>query len=106
MIKLPSFDEIPSEILKNTKYYPWFKECRGAIDGTYIPAMFPTDKIILCRSGRKNEYTQNVMAVVLLTWASHGLAWKRGLHSRLPNIYRGHDKIEHELPSAPKENIM
>lgn len=38
MIKPSFFEEIPSEIEK-TKYYPWFKDCIGAIDGTHIPAV-------------------------------------------------------------------
>lgn len=63
MIKPPSFDETPSEILKNMKYYPWFKDCIGAIDGTHIPAIVPTDKAVSYRSSQKNKCTQNVMAV-------------------------------------------
>lgn len=43
MIKPPSLDETPSEILRNMKYYPWFKDCIGAIDGTHIPAVVPVD---------------------------------------------------------------
>lgn len=46
MTKPPSFKEIPLEILKNMKYYPWFKDCTGAIDGMHIPAVVPTEKAI------------------------------------------------------------
>ncbi|XP_059312579.1 uncharacterized protein LOC132063865 [Lycium ferocissimum] len=30
---------IPQEISSNPLFYPWFKDCFGAIDGTHIPAL-------------------------------------------------------------------
>lgn len=33
MIRLPSLEETPPKILKNMKYYPWFKDCFGTING-------------------------------------------------------------------------
>lgn len=82
MIKPPSLDETPSEILRNMKYYPWFKDCIGAIDGTHIPAVVPADQAVPYRSGRKNECTQNVMAVcsfdMRFTWIWPG--WEGSAH--------------------------
>ncbi|XP_043717675.1 uncharacterized protein LOC122665585 [Telopea speciosissima] len=40
-IKPPSFDEIPDEIRHNKKYYSYFKDCIGAIDGTHISVAVP-----------------------------------------------------------------
>jgi hypothetical protein len=47
--------------LRNHRFYPFFKDCVGAIDGTHIPVVMPNDKFIqhLCRKGMT---TQNVMA--------------------------------------------
>ncbi|XP_062166997.1 protein ALP1-like [Alnus glutinosa] len=44
------------------KYYPWFKDCIGAIDGTHIKAEVPVEHQCLFR-GRKNDCTHNVMAI-------------------------------------------
>ncbi|KAK2661987.1 hypothetical protein Ddye_000561 [Dipteronia dyeriana] len=34
----------PPQIKDNTKFYPYFKKCIGAIDGTHIPACVPAHK--------------------------------------------------------------
>ncbi|XP_073225547.1 uncharacterized protein [Cicer arietinum] len=52
--------ELPERIKNNSKYYPWFKNCIGAIDDTHISAWVPAEKQISCR-GRKTTITQNVM---------------------------------------------
>ncbi|XP_073221565.1 uncharacterized protein [Cicer arietinum] len=36
--------EFPERINNNSKYYPWFKNCIGAIDGTHISAWVPVEK--------------------------------------------------------------
>ncbi|KAJ4843758.1 hypothetical protein Tsubulata_047051 [Turnera subulata] len=41
----PSFDETLPEIRNNPKYYPFFKNCVGAIDVTHISACVPTDHV-------------------------------------------------------------
>lgn len=48
--------------LTNHRFYPEFKDCIGAIDGTHIPMVVPNDKFVqhLCRKGMT---TQNVMGV-------------------------------------------
>ncbi|XP_059626465.1 uncharacterized protein LOC132269327 [Cornus florida] len=58
----PDLNEIPKEIKNNPKFYPYFKNCVGAIDGTRIHAVVPVDQQIPFR-GRKGDTTQNVMAV-------------------------------------------
>jgi hypothetical protein len=46
----------------NRRFYPEFKDCIGAIDGSHMPYVVPADKFVqhLCR---KVLTTQNVMAV-------------------------------------------
>ncbi|XP_019433068.1 PREDICTED: uncharacterized protein LOC109339964 [Lupinus angustifolius] len=44
------------------KYFPYFKKCIGAIDGTHVSAWAPTSKQTTFR-GRKVLITQNVLAV-------------------------------------------
>ncbi|XP_066320365.1 uncharacterized protein [Miscanthus floridulus] len=48
--------------LRNRRFYPYFKDCIGAIDGTHVPCVVPNHKFVqhLCRKGMT---TQNVMAV-------------------------------------------
>ncbi|XP_042515389.1 uncharacterized protein LOC122089764 [Macadamia integrifolia] len=40
-IRTTNFDVVPLEITNNPKYYPYFKDCIGAIDGTHISAIVP-----------------------------------------------------------------
>ncbi|XP_026459121.1 uncharacterized protein LOC113359753 [Papaver somniferum] len=37
---LPAGADTPSEILENPRFYPYFKDCVGAIYGTHIPSMY------------------------------------------------------------------
>ncbi|RZC86733.1 hypothetical protein C5167_030077 [Papaver somniferum] len=37
---VPAGPDTPTEILENPRFYPYFKDCIGSIDGTQIPAMF------------------------------------------------------------------
>ncbi|KAI3877984.1 hypothetical protein MKX03_027162 [Papaver bracteatum] len=65
VIMPPNFDAIHPYIMsRRDKYYPWFKDCVWAIDGTHISASFSsgTAAQIPCR-GRKTLPTQNVMCV-------------------------------------------
>ncbi|XP_038699618.1 uncharacterized protein LOC119996910 [Tripterygium wilfordii] len=52
--------ELPDQYKQNSKYYPWFESCIGAIDGTHISAWAPAEKLTACR-GRKSIVTSNVM---------------------------------------------
>uniref|UniRef100_A0A251UPM0 Putative harbinger transposase-derived nuclease domain-containing protein n=1 Tax=Helianthus annuus TaxID=4232 RepID=A0A251UPM0_HELAN len=54
-------DEVPRQLLNNSRYYPMFKDCIGAIDGTHVKASVREHeqaKYI----GRKGYATQNIMA--------------------------------------------
>lgn len=44
-VKIPLHDHTPPEIRYNPKLYPFFKDCRGAVDGTHIHAFVPDDAI-------------------------------------------------------------
>ncbi|KAH7839912.1 hypothetical protein Vadar_010296 [Vaccinium darrowii] len=61
IIQPPSLDEVPSEITHNPKYWPFFKDRIGAIDGTHIDAKVPAREQIPYR-GRHKTTSQNVMA--------------------------------------------
>jgi hypothetical protein len=56
----PQFKSTHSR-LRNRRFYPFFNNCVGAIDGTHIPCVVPNDKMVqhMCRKGMT---TQNVMA--------------------------------------------
>src|SRR6266852_3442263 len=47
-------------ISNNKCFYPHFKDCIGAIDGTHIPAFVPKDKHVPFRN-HKGEISQNVL---------------------------------------------
>jgi hypothetical protein len=53
--------QCPPEIASNSKRYPWFKDCIGAINGTHIQAIFPHAKHDLWRD-RKGFISQNILA--------------------------------------------
>jgi hypothetical protein len=60
-IKLPPKEQTPPEIQNNPKLYPFFKDCRGAIDGTHIDAFVPDDAVARYHN-RKGSLSQNVLA--------------------------------------------
>ncbi|XP_028785955.1 putative nuclease HARBI1, partial [Neltuma alba] len=58
----PTFRGTHRKIENDPRYYPFFKDAIGAIDGTHIPCVVPAakrDRFI----GRKGNPSQNVMAV-------------------------------------------
>ncbi|KAL6345455.1 hypothetical protein AAG906_017174 [Vitis piasezkii] len=57
----PQFKEVPDKIRNDDRYWPYFKNCIGVIDGTHI-LLVPRDRKIPY-IGRKGVTTQNVMAV-------------------------------------------
>jgi DDE superfamily endonuclease len=60
-INLPNHNEIPTAISSNPKFYPFFSNCIGALDGTHIAAKVPADKAAAFRN-RKGYLSQNVLA--------------------------------------------
>ncbi|CDP18038.1 unnamed protein product [Coffea canephora] len=51
----------PQEIRNSRRYYPWFANCIGVIDGTHVVASVPLGIQGRFR-GRKGYPTQNVLA--------------------------------------------
>jgi hypothetical protein len=60
-VRLPP-NTIPDAI-REKGYLPYFKDCRGAVDGTHIPISIPESKQAPWRN-RKGQITQNVFACV------------------------------------------
>ena len=60
LISLPTL-ETPHEIESNTKFYPYFKNCIGALDGTHIRTVVPKS-IERAFRNRKGFLSQNVLA--------------------------------------------
>ncbi|XP_021827275.1 uncharacterized protein LOC110767919 [Prunus avium] len=52
---------VPPKIRESTKFYPFFKDCIKAIDGTHIPAMVRGRDVSSYRN-RHGKISQNVLA--------------------------------------------
>ncbi|KAG2400089.1 uncharacterized protein HKW66_Vig0100570 [Vigna angularis] len=57
----PSGDEVHPYVLNNTRFYPYFKDCLGVIDGTHVRVRVAREDAPRFR-GRKDWPTQNVFA--------------------------------------------
>ncbi|GAV81547.1 LOW QUALITY PROTEIN: DDE_4 domain-containing protein [Cephalotus follicularis] len=56
-------DSTPPEIMNSRRFYPYFKDCVGAIDGTHVHPSVPLE--IQGRfHRRKGGTTQNVLAAI------------------------------------------
>lgn len=65
-VVLPSKDRpLDARIQSSRKYYPYFKDVAGALDGTHIYAFLPSAQATPYRN-RKNTLTQNVLGVCTL----------------------------------------
>nr|XP_023914167.1 uncharacterized protein LOC112025719 [Quercus suber] len=62
LIRLRS-EDTPQEIRNSRRFYPYFKDCVGAIDGTHVRASVPLEIQGRFR-GRKDGTTQNVLAAI------------------------------------------
>ncbi|KAJ1689132.1 hypothetical protein LUZ63_013287 [Rhynchospora breviuscula] len=60
-LKQPDGSTVPPEIFLNDKFFPYFKDCVGAIDCTHIRAKVQS-KIATRYRGRKDNPTMNVLA--------------------------------------------
>eukprot|EP00256_Glycine_max_P058088 XP_014626108.1 uncharacterized protein LOC106796976 [Glycine max] len=99
---------VPAKIRESTRFYPYFKDCIGAIDGTHIPASVKGRDVSSYRD-RHGNISQNVLAAcnfdlefmyVLSGWEgsahdskvlSVALARKNGL--KVPQAYELHAKL-------------
>ncbi|TVU51140.1 hypothetical protein EJB05_02548, partial [Eragrostis curvula] len=92
MIRPPG-NETHSRIRTSPRWYPYFKDCIGAIDGTHVHARVPA-KIAAAFRGRKHYTTQNVLAAVdfdlYFTYVLAG--WEGSAHDALILV----DAIERE----------
>ncbi|XP_031255788.1 putative nuclease HARBI1 isoform X3 [Pistacia vera] len=79
-IKPPNFTDVLLQISTNPKYYSFFKDCLGAIDGTHVHGL-PVEVADTYRN-RKGAVSQNVMAVcdfnMLFTYVVTG--WEGSSH--------------------------
>ncbi|XP_047178584.1 uncharacterized protein LOC124845524 [Vigna umbellata] len=57
----PSGNEVHPHVFNNNRFYPYFKDCLGAIDGTHVRVNVPRCEAPRFR-GRKDWPTQNVFA--------------------------------------------
>jgi hypothetical protein len=53
---------IPVQISQNPKFFPFFKDCVGALDGSHIPAVVPLEEQGVFRNWKK-FIRQNLLAV-------------------------------------------
>ncbi|KAK2648597.1 hypothetical protein Ddye_016086 [Dipteronia dyeriana] len=60
-LRQPNGVEVPHEIISSHRFYPYFKDCVGAIDGAHIHVKVSKDEAPRYH-GRKEYTTQNVMA--------------------------------------------
>ncbi|KAL5545272.1 hypothetical protein UlMin_009056 [Ulmus minor] len=60
-LRQPNGLECPPEIMNNTKFWPYFKDCIGALDGSHFRVKVGND-IVQRYRGRKAFSTQNVLA--------------------------------------------
>ena len=99
------FQEVPAKIKDDSRYWPYFKGCIGAIDGTHIPAIPPANDQIRF-IGRKGVPTHNVMVVcnfdMLFTFIVVG--WPGTAHdSRILSTVL--EEMKSVFPHPPKGTI-
>ena len=80
-IRPSPLDPVPAEIINNYRFYPYFEQCIGAIDGTHIPAVIPLNLQGPFRN-RKGFISQNVLAAVNfdLTFSYALVGWEGSAH--------------------------
>jgi len=59
-LKPPNPNQVHPKIATNPRFYPFFRNCPGAIDGTHIPISIASEKAAPFRN-RKNTLSINVM---------------------------------------------
>ncbi|XP_059436793.1 uncharacterized protein LOC132169855 [Corylus avellana] len=102
LIRPRQLDGVHPYIQGNPKYFPWFKDCVGAIDGTHIQAWVPAKKQNAFR-GRKAVVSQNVVCAcdfdMMFTFVYSG--WERTTNdSRV--FYDAVTRPKSEFPTPPE----
>ncbi|KAL2246391.1 UNVERIFIED_CONTAM: hypothetical protein Sindi_2907300 [Sesamum indicum] len=105
LITRPNFTDTHPSVATNSDFYPYFKDCVGAMDGTLVPAWVPRIDQNRYRS-RKGRLAQNVLAICdfdmnftyvgtryhLAEYRGHGRRYRtpqdlfNHAHSRLRNV--------------------
>ncbi len=95
-VRLPTADTpLTSKIRDDPKFYPFFKDCQGAIDGCHFDAFCPDDAIGRYRN-RKGRTSQNVLAAcsldlqftyVLSGWEGSAADGSIYQHARSTSLY-------------------
>lgn len=62
VVREPDYEAIPERIAGNNKFFPYFKDCVGALDGSHIKAHITGESKPF--RNRKGDLSQNVLAVV------------------------------------------
>ncbi|XP_019225341.1 PREDICTED: uncharacterized protein LOC109206925 [Nicotiana attenuata] len=60
--KDPALSDVHTKLREDNRYWPYFKNCIGAIDGTHVPCIIPS-KDQIKYIGRKGFTSQNIMVV-------------------------------------------
>lgn len=61
-VQLLPIAQVPHAIWNDSKLYPYFKDCRGAIDGSQFNSWVEDEATIRCRN-QKGFISQNVLAI-------------------------------------------
>lgn len=56
-------EDLPDSIRNNPKYFPFFRDCIGALDGCHISAVVSPEHAVVFRN-RKQQVSQNMLGVV------------------------------------------
>jgi hypothetical protein len=101
--KDPEFRTVHQK-LRAARFAPYFDNCIGAIDGTHVPVIVPTEKVVQY-TGRKTYTTQNVLAVcdfdMRFTFVNAG--WPGSVHDM--RVFKSAlDKFKQKFPFPPEGN--
>ncbi|KAK2971211.1 LOW QUALITY PROTEIN: hypothetical protein RJ640_029889, partial [Escallonia rubra] len=93
----PDGTQVPPEIRYNNRFFPYFKDCLGVIDGTHFRVKVPKNEVSMYRR-RKDFSSQNILDActfyLKFTYVLHG--WKgSAVDSRiLDNATSREDKLK------------
>lgn len=104
----PEFRDTPNPIKNDRRYYPFFKDCIGSIDGTHISACVP-DALQRRFRNRKGFTSFNVMAVcdfdMCFTYVCAG--WEGSAHdSRVLNHVLSKPELKFPRPPIGKYYVV